>query len=65
MSKQEFIEALAQVVGYMWHDEEKSYEECSPAERKQGSGHIFHSLQVLRKYVEAQGKKIYDPYAND
>ena len=39
--------ALAEVVNYLWADEQKDFD-CNPAE-----DHIFHSLQVLKDYLAA------------
>ena len=47
---------ISKVIDYLWHDEERHYEESMPSERR---GHIFTVLKRLRLYAISEcGKKM-------
>jgi hypothetical protein len=49
------LEATRQVVGYLYKDEQKHYQESEPKDRRE---HIFKSVKILDKFVKEQTAKL-------
>jgi hypothetical protein len=57
MSLRDDVQAI---VDYNWEDEKRDYEDCEDEDNRWETnsrvGHIFETLQRLRKWLEAGGK---------
>ena len=42
-------ESLNKIIDYLWHDEQRHFNESTPEEQKE---HIFQSLQTVRRWLE-------------
>jgi len=48
---EQFTTSLQTVVDYLWADEQEAHNGLAPEARRH---HVFHSLQVLRRWLDAQ-----------